>query len=75
MTTLSRTWKLGIVVVVLGITLFAAETVLNTKGTEPAVAAPTSVSNRPTSFETDPIAGSDASISTYGLDPERIIDW
>jgi hypothetical protein len=29
----------------------------------------------PTSFETDPIVASDASISTYGLDTGHLTDW
>jgi hypothetical protein len=75
MIALNRTRKILITLAAAGVLLFAAETAFNNKASEPAVAAPTGVDNRPTSFKTDPIVGSDASLSTYGLDPERIMDW
>jgi hypothetical protein len=30
---------------------------------------------QPTSFVTDAVYGADPAISTYGLDPQRTIDW
>jgi hypothetical protein len=75
MLALIRPRNVTIAIAVIVIALLAAEATLNTKASTPAAAAPTASGNRPTSFETDPIVGSDASISTFGLIPERLMDW
>jgi hypothetical protein len=71
----NRVWKPVAVGVALAVPLFAAEMKFNFD------AYVNSASQQPTKIkqgigiETIPIVGSDATVSTYGLDSARTFDW
>jgi hypothetical protein len=72
---MARTWTY----VVIGVATFGVLTLAGIEMTsharEKAVGLQSFRSEQPVAFETSPIVGSDASISTYGPDQARTTDW
>ena len=65
----TRTWACVTAAAVLTCAFFLADVKLSSQATEKAA------SQQSAAIETHPIHASDASISTYGLDPARKTDW
>lgn len=70
-----RTWTY----LVIGVATFGVLTLVGIEMTsqarEKAAGLHSFKSEQPVAFETSPIVGSDASISTYGLNQARTTDW
>jgi len=70
----SRAWTYVGVVAALTTAVIVADVKFNSQASEQTVVQRAYVWQQDT-IKTNPIHGSDASISTYGLDPARTIDW
>jgi hypothetical protein len=71
----TSTWKcfgLGAAAVIV---LVAGNVNVLSRTPEAAIPQHRFVSELPAAFETNPIVGSDASISTYGLNTGHVTDW
>jgi hypothetical protein len=68
-----RTWTYGVIVAMFGV-LALAGIEMTSHAREKAVGLQSFRSEQPVALETSPIVGSDASISTYGLNQART-DW
>ena len=69
-----RTWTFGVIVGMFGV-LALAGIEITSHAREKPVELQSYRSERPVAFETSPIVGSDASISTYGFNQVRTTDW
>ena len=72
---MTSTWKiLGLGAVAVGILVFANAEV-QSYGRQAAITKMTIKHEQPVGFVTNTIYGSDSATSTWGLDPQRTVDW
>jgi len=71
----SRAWTYVGIVAGLTTAVVVADVKFNSHASEQIVVQRAYDSWQPDTIKTNPIHGSDASKSTYGLDPARTIDW
>ena len=70
-----RTWTYGVIGVATFCVLTLVGIEMTSQAREKAVGLQSFRSEQPVAFETSPVVGSDASISTYGLYQARTTDW
>ena len=71
----SRAWTYVGVVAALTTAVVVADVKFNSHASQQIVVQRAYDSGQQDTIRTNPIHGSDASTSTYGLDPARTIDW
>jgi hypothetical protein len=72
---IASTWKFGVIGVAVIIALVAVNANVTSYAREQAVTHQRFNSELPAAFETNPILGSDAAISTYGFVTGHVTDW
>ena len=73
--TKSRAWTYVGIVAGLTTAVIVADVKFNSQASEQIVVQRAYNSRQQDTIKTNPIYGSDASTSTYGFDPARVIDW
>jgi hypothetical protein len=73
--TKSRAWTYVGIVAGLTTAVIVADVKFNSQASEQIVVQRAYDSRQQDTIKTNPIYGSDASTSTYGLDPARVVDW
>jgi hypothetical protein len=71
----NRVWKFVVLSAALAVPIFVAEMKFNSYANVDSAGQQPAKIKQGIGIETIPIVGSDASVSTYGLDSARSIDW
>jgi hypothetical protein len=70
-----RAWTVVAILGVMSILAIVLATKLQSEASEQIARGPAVEASQHDTVKTDPIHGSDASTSTYGVDPARSTDW